>query len=149
MASRKTAKRRATNVKGLREEPYFIGLSDPVELRRHILEPTREVIQFLQSYEQFKKTKEEKTQAILQLKEDLRLIKIEINKLRKLLPKSKIKAEKTYRKIEKEIVKEQKAPKKIEVAPLPETRPRPLPSELDALEKELSDIERKLGRLSE
>lgn len=133
--------------KEVKAEPVYIGLSDPVELRKHILEPTREVIQFLQSYEQFKKMKEEKTQAILQLKEDLRGIRASFNQLRRLLPRNKVKAEKTYRKIKKEIKKEQKIPERAISRAKPATvRP---PTELEALEKELGEIEKKLGTIPE
>lgn len=143
MAKKKLSKKKKRR-KEPKEEPYFIGLSDPVELRKHILEPTREVIQFLQSYEQFKKTKQEKTQAILQLKDDLKQIKVGVNTLRRLLPKSKIKAEKAYRKVKEEIKKEQKIPERVEVR-----KPIAVPTELASLEKELSEIEKKLGTISE
>lgn len=122
-------------------KPYFIGINNPVELRKHILEPTREVIQFLQNYEQFQKTKEEKTHALLQLKDNLKAIKTEVNKLKRLLPKSKLKIEKPSKKPKEELKEEQKLPAKPE--------PPPIPAELAALEKELGEIEEKLGTLSD
>lgn len=134
-------------------EPYFIGLGDPVELRKNILEPTREVIQFLQSYEEFKKIKEEKTHTILILKDDLKELKLYINKLRRLLPRSKVKAEKTYTRIQKEIKEECSEPKFYQPASksvVSKSAPKPIPQthpELDSLEKELGDIEKKLGTL--
>ncbi len=155
MAKKKTTKKRAKKPRKRKPQaepkPYFIGISDPAELRKHILEPTREVIQFLQSYEDFQRTKEEKTQTIIQLKEDLKAIKTQINKLRRFLPKSKLKIERPPEKIKEEIKKEKKLlPKK----PAPKEEPLPPkptgpPSELETLEKELGAIEKKLGTLSE
>ena len=156
MAKKKTTKKRRTTRKSVspKKEPYFIGLGDPVELRRNVLEPTREVIQFLQSYEEFKKVKEEKTFTIGLLKEDLKEIKTTINKLRRLLPRSKLKAERTYGRIKKEIESEHpelKPKPEPKPEPVPEPEPEPLPPahpELDSLEKELGEIEKKLGSLS-
>jgi len=171
MAKKKTVKKKATKKKATKkkrsvrktpeqiEEPLFIGIGEPVELRKHILEPTREVIQFLQSYEEFIKIKEEKTDTVLQLKEDLKNIKSSINKLKRLLPRNKIKGEKTHEKIKKEIKKERRYIRKTEEEteeiqpPAPEISetlpPEPKPAEVEDLEKELSEIEKKLGTLSE
>ena len=160
MAKKKTTRKRKSKRKSAKSqpkssEPIFIGLGDPVELRRNILEPTREVIQFLQSYEEFKKVKEEKTHAVDLLKEDLKEIKLTINRLRRLLPRSKIKAEQTYGRIKKEILAEHpelkpKPKPKPEPVLEPEPKPEPLPPahpELDSLERELGEIEKKLGSL--
>ena len=147
---RKKRKAASSKSSSTAKDPYFIGLGDPVELRKNILEPTREVIQFLQSYEEFKKVKEEKTFTIGLLKDDLKEIKLYINKLRRLLPRSKIKAEKTYTRIKNEIKEEQEPEPIPEPKPKPVPEPKPLPPahpELDSLEKELADIERKLGSL--
>lgn len=150
MAKKKTRtpKKKKPRSPSLPKEPLFVGLDDPVELRKHILEPTREVIQFLQSYEEFKKTKEEKTQALLQLRGELKNIRTSFNRLRRLFPRNKAKAEKTCQKIKKEIKKERKLPS----ASLPEEAPA-IPNrksfpELDSLERELGEIEKKLDTLS-
>jgi len=132
--AKKKANKRVVSKKKV-ETPYFIGLNDPIEIRKNLLEPTREVIQFLQSYEQFKKIKEEKTQTILQLKEDFRLIKASINALRRQLPRGKIKLEKPSENIKEEVQKERKKPVKKTL------------TELDALDQELGNIEQTLGNL--
>tara|TARA_Y100000310_G_C20626072_1_gene785957 strand:- start:200 stop:685 length:486 start_codon:yes stop_codon:yes gene_type:complete len=153
MVKKKTTRKRKVRRKSTssKSEPIFVGLGDPVELRRNILEPTREVIQFLQSYEEFKKVKEEKTYTIGLLKDDLKEIKATINKLRRLLPRSKIKAERTFGRIKKDFKSEQSEPKP-EPSPTPEPKPEPKPvpvahPELDSLERELGEIEKKLGSL--
>jgi len=176
----KTTRRKTKKASPTSQEPIYVGLHNSVELRKHLLEPTREVIQFLQSYEQFLGNKSEKAKFIDQLKEDLKLIKLDISKLRKFLPKNKIKAEKASQRIKEDIkddVKKHPKPavtsaplsrrtasslpiktsspkktpsldapptKKVTSAP-PRTRSHP---ELDELEKELGDIEEKLGTIS-
>lgn len=138
MAEKRTKRRKPKKAKA-ESEPYFIGINNPVELRKHILEPTREVIQFLQNYEDFQKTKEEKAAAILQLKDDLKAIKTEVNKLKRLLPKSKLKTEKPVKKIKAEVKKEKKV--------YPKPAHSNIPPELVSLERELGEIEKKLGTL--
>lgn len=122
------------------EKPYFIGLNNPTELRKNILEPTREVIQFLQNYEEFKKIKEEKTKYIIQLKDDLKQIRLSVNQLKKALPQNKLRIEKP-KKIKE--AKKEALPVEAKAAPAPLLPP----TELDSLEKELNEIEKKLGSL--
>lgn len=145
MVKKRVSKKRAKRPKKpqAKPEPYFIGIGDPVELRKQILEPTREVIQFLQSYEQFQKTKEEKAHVILQLQDDLKAIKTGVNKLKRLLPKSKLKTIKTKKPSTRKEIKEEK---KFSPA---KPKPVSVPPELVSLEKELGEIEKKLGTLSE
>lgn len=137
MAKKKSVKKTRT-IKNSSEEPFFIGLNDPTELRKHLLEPTREVIQFLQSYEEFQRIKEEKNQAILTLKEDLKMISSEINKLRRFLPKGKLKIAKPSVNL-----KEETKPVLVK-----KVKPK-APNDLDRLEKELGEIEDKLGTITE
>ncbi len=144
--AKKTKKRVKKAKKKTETQTYFVGISNPSELRKNLLEPTREVIQFLQSYEDFLKTKEEKTKFIFQLKDDLKAIKTEINKLKRFLPKSKLKAE-IHKKIEEEIKREKRKTFKRTISPKPSLPKKP--TELETLEKELSAIEEKLGTLSE
>ena len=41
-------------------EIFFVGVSDPVEVRRNLLEASRAMVQSLQRYENFKELKNEK-----------------------------------------------------------------------------------------
>jgi proline dehydrogenase len=56
------------------EEVYFIGIEDPVELRRNILESCKDLIEVLQMYEKFKETRELKKSYIERLKKDVKTI---------------------------------------------------------------------------
>ncbi len=70
---------------------YVIQVSDPKMLRKDILEGLREVIIFMQGYDQFRKVQEEKTMLFTQLKNDVKDIQQMIdNKLRLYLPKGKV-----------------------------------------------------------
>ena len=133
MAKKKKTRKRTTKKP---QKKLFIGVDNPDELRRMILEPNREVVHFLQSYEEFKRIKNTKTQTILGLKDNIREIKSDITKLRKLLPAGK----ETHKKRVIEELEEKKPTKKVRV--------RSEPSELDELERELAAIEQKLGTIS-
>jgi chromosome segregation ATPase len=140
MVKKKKAKRTVSQ-KAQKSDSYHIGLMQPDELRRLILEPTREVIQFLQSYEQFTSVIAEKRALIFSLKGHLNEIRADINELQSLLPKTKTQAEATSFKIRKELQEEQKI-----IKPKMPVRKKPIPEEA-TLEKELSEIEKKLEML--
>ncbi|MCK4589311.1 MAG: hypothetical protein KAT77_02630 [Nanoarchaeota archaeon] len=73
-----------------KEEVFFVGVQDPLEVRRNILETSKEMVQFLQQHEKLKTLRNEKQEAIKRLREDVRQLKLYINKLRKALPKTKL-----------------------------------------------------------
>ena len=154
------------------EEVFYVGLRDPVEVRRNILESTREAVQFLQRYEKLKSIRDEKREASKLLHNDIKELKALVNRLKRVLPKSKLriklhkehvlvkcsrcgakfdtktdleKHQKKHKKKKKKAKAEKKAPAKKVEAPKEETKPL---TELEHLESELSDIESKLGKLS-
>ncbi|GEM_PF-991545 len=90
----KKQKKIAAHVKNAEKGPdYVIQVSDPKMLRKDILEGLREVIIFMQGYDQFRKVQEEKTMLFTQLKTDVRDIQQLIdNKLKLFLPKGKVHA---------------------------------------------------------
>lgn len=73
-----------------KEEVFFVGVQDPLEVRRNILEASKEMVQFLQQHEKLKTLRNEKEEAIKHLKEDVRQLKLHVNKLRQVLPKTKL-----------------------------------------------------------
>ncbi len=75
-----------------KEPEYMIQLADPTALRKDILESLREVIVFMQGYEQFRKIQGEKVVLFAKLKTEVREMNSLIdNKLRKHFPKGKLK----------------------------------------------------------
>lgn len=140
------AKKRKSHQEPAPQGKYHIGIQNPIELRRDILEPTREMVQFLQSYEQFKIVMEQKKELLVQLRQQVKGIKSQVYQLRALLPRTKTEAESTYAKIKKEMQEEQRIVKPKVVA-RPAAKPQPAVQDLQSLERELSEIESKLETL--
>lgn len=76
-----------------KEEVFFVGVQDPLEVRRNILEVSKEMVQFLQQHEKLKTMRNEKEESIKRLKEDVRQLKLYISKLRQVLPKTKLRVQ--------------------------------------------------------
>ena len=121
---------------GKKEESYFVRVSDPIEVRRSILESSKNMIHFLQKYERFKTIRQKKIENINKLNQTIKEIHILVSKLRAELPK----LPKRRRPVKKE---------KEEVEPVKPTEKKPvkIKSELDRLEEELSKVEEKLTHL--
>ena len=119
----------------MEEELFFVGIRDPVEIRKELLTSSKNLIDSLKRYEAFKDFKEEKLMRILELKRIFDELLVLNRKLRGHLPRIPIK-----------------------VPPVTiETEERPMPrmgksikmskSKIDVLEEELSRIEERLGGL--
>lgn len=127
-----------------KEEPFYVGVRDTDEVRRTLLESTRDVVQHLQRAEKFKAVRKEKLEEIEKLKKLIKEIAKDVNKLKIVLPKTKLRA--THKKVhvpKKPTFEEVKK----EVKPQPEKKQRPA-TELEKLEAELSEIEGRLGQMS-
>ena len=111
------------------EDLLFVNVAGSDELRRELLESSRNIVEILKNFENFKSLNGEKYKQIANLKSKLNEISRLMNQLKTVLPSVKMKAHKKA--------------KKEEVRPVVE----PV-SELNALEQELNDIESKLRTLS-
>ncbi len=164
----KKQKKQVVHAKAAEKGPdYVIQVSDPKMLRKDILEGLREVIIFMQGYDQFRKVQEEKTMLFTQLRNDVKDIHYLIdNKLRLFLPKGKVHSVVKVA-ATREVVREiKKQPVVVPRAPVIVTRgsvpmPTPVPaapvakesvpevpaSELAELEAQLKDIENQLQNI--
>ena len=144
---------------------FYAGIQDPIEIRKSLLESSKEMLQMLQRHEKFKEVRREKHDNIVLLKSDIKEIQKLFVKLKTSLPlthlrimlkqererNAKIKAQKVKNQAKKDKKKGKKAivakvkAVKDEVVKSPMTK-REL-SELEKLESELSEIESKLGSL--
>jgi len=151
---------------------FYVGVRDPVEVRRSLLESAREAIHFLKRYEKVKSIRAEKTQVILKLDTQVKDLRNMVAKLRKVFPATKLRTQFPARKSQcvvcsnffknqTELSQHMKhhQPKKSErhepvrnpiimekqEAPPPK-KSAPL-SDLEKLEGELADIEDKLDKL--
>lgn len=93
------------NVGKKEDEVFHVGVKNPTELRRGILENSRDMVKFLKRYEKIKDIREEKKQAIKRLKKDSKDIREAINKLKEHLPRTKLRAKVKERELEFECEK--------------------------------------------
>lgn len=105
---------------------YFVKIQNPKQSRRSILESTRDTLKVLQDYEDFKRTRQRKTEMINQFRADTKNVRSLIADFKRLLPKTPVK----------------------ERAPImQQTMQRPV-VELRRIEQELAEVEAKLNQLS-
>ncbi len=128
------------------EEPLFVGVRGPLEIRRNLLEASRGVVESLKRYETLKVTREKKMVAVTNLKKDIKDISKLVFKLRASLPTVTVKPPPIAKEKAITVVKKEPVVKKFvkKVAPVVK-KPK---TELDKLEDELSDIESKLNSIS-
>ena len=65
----------------------YVKFEDPTELRRGLLTASKEVVEMLQKYEQFKLKRIKKFQLMVQYKDLMNEVEVLCNKLKKILPK--------------------------------------------------------------
>lgn len=148
------------------EDVFFVGVEDPIELRRSILESSKDLLQYLQRFEKFKEVRMEKQEQLLKLSAVGEEIRKLVRKLKAELPKTRIRArlhkheeamkkKAAAEKRKKKAKVAKKAKKKVKKAP-----PRPKPAvkpaapapkpmtDLEKLEAELGAIESRLTRMT-
>lgn len=129
------------------EENFYIGVPNPDETRRYVLESSRAMISTLKRYEEFKKTRMEKTELVMKYNQIMKQINILTNRLKKQFPEAGIRIPT----LKTESHAKQKAPQKIEMKEAPQParaeKKRPM-TEVEKLEEELQMIERKLNSIS-
>lgn len=122
------------------KELFFVGVKNPVELRRTVLEGSKDIIENLQKYEKFKAVREEKAKQIEKLRAIIKEIYKFVAKLKAELPTTSLRAEEIEEK-PKKIIKGRKVKREIKIEPKKEL------TELEKLESELDVIENKLGSM--
>ncbi len=117
----------------MEEELFFVGIRDPIELRKEMLTSSKNLIDSLRRYEAFKDIKEEKLQHVLQLKRAFDELLVLNRKLRGHLPRIPVKVPA----LEREEKPTRMMPKVKAIAK----------NKIDVLEQELAKIEERLGSL--
>lgn len=112
-------------------ESYFVGIYDPIDVRRNILESSKEIVKSLQSFEKIESIREEKLKTIKDMKKIMAELELLISKLADKLPKTKLRKaiEKTADNLQKN------------TAPTPGR----FSSELEKLESQLRLVEKELS----
>ena len=117
----------------MENELFFVGIRDPIELRKELLTSSKNLIDSLRRYEAYKDVKEEKLQNIMDLKRVFDELLVLNKKLRNKLPQIPIKATPTLSR---------------ETREMPKGKPAKLArNKIDVLEDELAKIEERLGSL--
>ena len=152
----KKQKKKVEPKKEVKKESFYVGLKDPIEMRRTILESSKEVVQYLQRFERFKKVRSDKAEEIAKLKVITADASKLIRKLKSELPKTSLRAP-----LHNHELKEKKSQVIAQIKEAQENQPLDLKqqepkkkakekemTELQKLEAELSEIESRLVNLS-
>jgi hypothetical protein len=136
-----------------KSEEFYVEIEDSVELRRQMLETSKELISILQQYEEIKSIDTEKIKEIEQFKSTLKEIGGDIIRLKGMMPKVKLSSlprkETFIRELKYRAPKEEAPePEKTEAAPEGQTEQPPV-TNANKLESDLQDIEKKLQDLQE
>lgn len=116
-----------------KKELFYIGVRNAVDIRRNILESTKEFVQVLQMYESYAKLRPEILKKTEKLQSDIQMIKRWNSRLKRILPETGLRAEP---------IKKKKPEKKLK-----EGKPEKPASELEKLESELNIIESRLSKI--
>ena len=125
------------------EEPLYVGVYNPVNLRKDVLTSSRLILSSLQKYEKFVGIKEKKAELIVQLARTVKEINSLNKRLMQFMPKTKIKSV-TIKKSEEVVPKVVKHVGKIPPAMNKSIEEK---TRLAELEDELASVEEKLGGL--
>ncbi len=130
-------RKKQKQTKKKKKKLFYVGINKSIDVRRNILESTREFVQVLQMYENFSRLRKDINGKVEILQKDMRKIKNLNAKLKKILPETGLRAAVIKKKKAKSKKKEKKVakPKKVQR------------TELDELEAELNSIEMKLSKI--
>jgi len=108
----------------------YVGVKEPVSLRRSLLESSKGIVQSLKDYEKLKLIREDKHKKILEFKNKINEILVLLSDLKENFPKEE---QKEYNHTKKKIVKTKNINIKTD--------------EIDRLEKDLAEIESRLSSI--
>jgi len=111
---------------------FYVGVKEPVSLRRSLLESSKAIVQGLKDYEKLKSIREERHKKILEFRDKISEVLILISELNEHLPRHKLK-EDVYVKSKAEKTRKGKT-KKAEIKI----------DEIERLEHDLAEIESRL-----
>ena len=123
-----------------KEEPVYVGIADPIEIRRALLESSKSLIKILQENESRREKRASKHRLIADFKETMKDLTSLMVQMKSQLPKVRMSS-----------LPKKPKPAPVEASPVVKPHiPKPRPvhlSETQKLEKELKDIEDKLSKL--
>jgi len=127
-----------------KEKGFYVGISNPIDVRRNLLETSKDIIQILKRYESLHRIKEEKRAEMNKFRSTVSEITQLMLRLKTSLPPVRI--EDLPRREVTETTRKPVAPVSVKRAKVSQESAAP-GSELDRLEQELGKIEDKLKSL--
>ncbi|MBW2998621.1 hypothetical protein KY321_03710 [Candidatus Woesearchaeota archaeon] len=115
-------------------EENYVGIRNPVEIRRSILETSKDVISNLKTFEELREIRIEKFSLIEEYNSELEDLKKLIAKLKRIFPKNKISVDNKPKEVKKKVVKQKVIPEPKDLSDFED--------ELDSLEEKLSLMKR-------
>ncbi|MFH1770426.1 MAG: hypothetical protein ABH828_02615 [archaeon] len=128
-------------------EHFFKKIDNHNEIRRKLLESSKEIIHSLKGYQKVVNLREKRKMQVRKLNVELKEINLFVDKMKDVFPAELI-ANFEEEKTKKEKEKAKKGKKKGKVVEKKKEKPIAEPSEVTKLENTLLDIENKLKRLS-
>ncbi|MBI2208325.1 hypothetical protein HYU50_02415 [Candidatus Woesearchaeota archaeon] len=128
------------------EDILFVGIREPGEVRRNILESLKDIVEVLQRFEKFKHARKEKLYSIGKLSNDLKGINKILSDLKAAIPETKLREIKIKAVLKEEKKEKQKKRRHGKRSKDAEGEKRPS-TEIERLESELGAIEEKLRGL--
>ena len=114
----------------MKDDSFFVGIYNPEDARRNILESSRELVKSLQSYDKLNNVREQKLLLFKEMKTVMEELDLLVGKLKTKLPRSHL------RKVHEHVS-----------ADFKNVNPK-FVSELEKLEEQLSSIESELSKLN-
>ncbi|MDP7323135.1 MAG: hypothetical protein QF632_00060 [Candidatus Woesearchaeota archaeon] len=122
------------------EETFFVQISNPLEVRKHVLVTSKHLLMNLKKYEELQDLRRQKVETSSMLKEKVKEVRVLMSQLLNFMPKTNIKP-----RVRKGVSGEARESKEV-VREVGKIR-KETTGELDKLERELLSIERKIGDL--
>lgn len=127
-----------------KETAFYVGVSNPNDIRKTMLETSKELLVSLKQYEHLRDIRTQKSALYSQYTAQINTVKTLINKLQRAIPKHDLshlvaKKQQEYVKPEPVVIEREK-----EEAPVVEKFVKPS-DEVSRLEAELAEIEKKLA----
>lgn len=111
-------------------EKLFVGIYEPIDVRRNLLEASREVVSSLQSYEKLERIRSNKLRNFEDMKRIMQELDLLVTKLKTKLPKSRLR----------------KALGEVKTQ-TPRKRIVPKNADMQKLESEIRNIEREFSKI--
>jgi|TARA_B100002003_G_scaffold250772_1_gene291476 protein subunit release factor A len=119
------------------EKTFFVGIEDPSNKRRDILECSKGVVRILKTYDSINDIRKEKIEKIAELKKIMTEIKRLNNILKEHLPTEKIRSSPSPTKK----IKKSSPKKEAKITKKPDKNIKKLESELSEIESKLSSMD--------